>query len=460
MASDKRDFKNFAKFPGKYNCETKLHEFPTLWKIDSMGRTRMWKIVIRVIKNNTRRQIGVDWNLMKEDHLPIKKEYYKTGYKIYPDIIAQAYVETGIIGGKITLNSPSYFEKVAFEGQANERNVFQQALIYARNQFLQRKQRGSTEKKPSKNKKTTSTMYFPMLAKPYKTGAKHLVYPLYVQPKLDGVRCITYLSKPSGDYHDVIMYSRTKKIFPTMDFYKKLLHPLLDDLYDREGKQSIYLDGELYLHGKTLQDISGESRGEAQKTRNINQYHIYDCFYPKELSTEFAERKEQLAEFFSGVTGKAKKFIIPVKTKLVKHYTEARKQFDYFVKHNYEGIILRNVSGVYKGDPERTGAFLRSNDLVKMKKEFTDEYEVVDYTEGTRGKDKGAIIWIVRTKSGIRFNVTPKDTTYEIRYKLFKDAEKNFKKKYKNRMITVEYKSLSKDKVPQHAKSLAFRDYE
>lgn len=95
-----------------------------------------------------------------------------------------------------------------------------------------------------------------------------------------------------------------------------------------------------------------------------------------------------------------------------------------------------------------------------MKKKMTDEFEVVNYTEGSRGKDKGAIIWVAKTKDGAFFNVTPKNITYEERYALFAECKKHFKTKYLGRMLTVEYEDLSKTNVPQRAKAVGFRDYE
>ncbi len=95
-----------------------------------------------------------------------------------------------------------------------------------------------------------------------------------------------------------------------------------------------------------------------------------------------------------------------------------------------------------------------------MKPKFTDEYEVVGYAEGSKGKDKGAILWVCQTQDGDQFHVTPKDMTYAERYDLFHDAVDNFEEKYLGRMLTVEYEDLSKDGIPLRAKALTFRDYE
>jgi hypothetical protein len=92
-----------------------------------------------------------------------------------------------------------------------------------------------------------------------------------------------------------------------------------------------------------------------------------------------------------------------------------------------------------------------------------DEYEVVGFDQGSKGRDKGAIIWVCKNSDGESFNVTPKNITYEERYKLFKEAKQNngkgFDEKFKGRMMTVEYEDLSADNIPLRAKAVGFREH-
>lgn len=473
MTASKRDFTAFDDFPGSIDDGTKYHSLPLLWHKDDADRWRKWQMHIRLIKTSTSDLTGIDWDLLSEKQVPIKPEYYTSGTKLPSGIRAEAWVETGIETGKITRSAPTYISDSVNEGKANERNPFQQALIYARSQWLKRKEKGGSESKIISKKKSkavgkaayvNNVMYFPMLAKTFKDGEKHLSYPLYIQPKLDGVRCLVFLQKKNGGVADVVAYTRTKKPFPSVDYLKEILYPYLNDLYDEEKDQSIFLDGELYKHGKRLQDISGDSRNEKTNTSDDNEqrneYHIYDCFYPLEMETEFEQRYKQLSMLYEALSDLDAKTIKSVPTYEVKTYTAAEKKYDKFVSMGYEGAILRNSSGPYLGNSLKTGAFLRSRDLVKMKQRFTDEYECIGYAEGSRGKDKGAVIWVCQTPDEVQFNVTPKNTTYEERYKLFQECEDNFDEKYKGRMLTVEYEDLSKDNVPLRAKALTFRDYE
>ena len=465
MTSSQRDFTDFKAFPGSIDAGTGYHSLPLLWHKDSNERWRMWQIHVRLIKNANERLSGIDWNLLEEKQVKIKDDYYSIGTKIPNSIIAEVWVETGIEGGKSTRNAPTYIEEPLNKGKANERNVLQNALVIARAQWLKRKEKGANESKTAQAAvSAVNTMYFPMLAKAWKDGEKHLHFPLYVQPKLDGVRCLMYLTKKNGGVKNVVAYTRTKKPFPSIDYVKKIAYPYLNALYDETKNQSIYLDGELYKHGKKLQDISGDSRDAEADTSadnaDRNEYHIYDCFYPKELDTPYHERLEQLNAVWASLDEEHAKVLKQVPTSIVSSLPAASKKYQQFIKQGYEGAMLRNKDGPYLANAAKTGAFMRSKDLVKLKPKFTDEYEVVGYTEGSKGKDKGAILWVCQTEDGLEFNVTPKDITYAERYELFTDAEENFETKYKGRMLTVEYEDLSKTGVPQRAKALTFRDYE
>lgn len=447
MAASKRNFDDFHNFPGSLT-DLGYYSFPALWHKDDAGRWRVWQIHVRLVKDEFRLN-GIDWSLLDEKQLPIKDPYFTSA--IDSTIVAQVWAESGIESGKITRSAPTYVTEPVNKGKANERNVFQQALVIARSLWQKRKDKGDSEEKQT----TTSNMPFPQLAKSYKDAQKYIKYPIYIQPKLDGVRCIMFLKKKNGGYKNVIAYTRTKKVFPSIDYLRKEIYPYLNALF--EDGHSIYLDGELYRHGKKLQDISGDSRNENtdQKADDRNEYHVYDCFYLNELAADFKMRYAQLENIFNNTSSDLLKL---VPTKLATSSAEVNKEYAKFLKQGYEGAILRNSAGVYAFGTSKTGT--RSNDLIKLKPKFSDEFECVGYTQGDKGKDVGAVIWICQTKDKQQFNVTPKDITYEERYALFQDCEASFKKKYYLRMLSVEYEDLSKTGIPQRAKALTFRDYE
>ena len=99
----------------------------------------------------------------------------------------------------------------------------------------------------------------------------------------------------------------------------------------------------------------------------------------------------------------------------------------------------------------------------KRKPRYSDEYEVVGYTQGDQGKDIGAIIWILKTPEtkkikSVVFTSIPIGITNEERYKLFSNmTEELFNNEYKGKMMTVEYDELSETGVPLRAKAIGLR---
>jgi ATP-dependent DNA ligase len=467
MELEKRNFSDFKKFPGKItSCG--LYQFPSLYHIDFNNNTRIWTIFIRLVKGNPKKY-KTDWSLLLDNIIIIKKEYL-ADMPIPEETLTQVYAETGVISGKITRHSPTY-TKMKNKGKKNERNSFKQGLILARSLYLKKIDNGFQIKSAFNNKikKTLSnSRYFPMLVRKYDNEKKNLIYPLFVQPKLDGARCVAYLNinpKKNPTINNVILYTRQKKEYFGFNLIKKELLSLLIDMWDYEYNESIYIDGELYKHGLSLQDISGAVRNPNRK--NIKkysgiQYHIFDIFYPKRPNMIFGDRLIYINDLFN----MSDKFncLIQVPTILINTEKEQNSLYKKYLKEKYEGIILRNISSVYLTHPTKNSMTIRSKYVLKRKMTYSDEFEVVGYTQGKKGRDKGAIIWICKTHTtNKQFNTTPKNTTYEERYKLFKLANSNngsqFKKLYKGRMMTVEYEDLSKEKVPLRAKSIGFREH-
>ena len=120
---------------------------------------------------------------------------------------------------------------------------------------------------------------------------------------------------------------------------------------------------------------------------------------------------------------------------------------DKYTKEGYEGVIIRNKQGKYAENA-------RSNHLQKLKKFKDEEFEIVNYTTPTQGKEVGCVVWICKTKEGKTFSVRPSGN-YEERKKQYNNG-----KKYIGKMLTVKYQELTNDHVPRFPVGLAIRDYE
>ena len=469
MSADKRNFSDFTVFPGEINKNTGSYDFPDLYHSDSNKNDRIWSIKVRLVKGNEKKY-AIDWDLMEDDTVPVKSSYLETT-DIPEGTISQLWVETGVIGGKITRHTPTYVDE-KHVGHSNERNTFKASLVTARSLYLKKLDNGLRPKNIFYSKTTKNvvhTRYFPMLVRKYEDEKKNLVYPIYVQPKLDGARCIAYLDthpKNKPTFENIILYTRQKKDYIGFEKLRKELLPALMDMYDLGQSESAYIDGEFYKHEMPLQTISGAVRNPKRESMPKYagiQYHVFDVFYPSRSKLEFENRIEHLDDLFAAL-GNNPKEVVQVPTLYAKTQIAEEKIYRDFLKKKYEGTIVRNATSAYLTHPIKTGMFIRSKFVLKRKMTYSDEYEVVGFDQGTKGRDKGAIIWQCQTEAPHKkFNATPKNITYEERYELYKKSVKNnntgFNKNFKGRMMTVEYEDLSKSNVPLRAKAVGFRDH-
>jgi hypothetical protein len=478
MSADKRAFTNFVNFPGEINHDTNLYEFPMLYKVADSGKIRQWSIYVRLIKEGSKKSKETkkqNWNLLEEDEVPIKEEYLQDSYKLPDGIISELWTESGIVNMHISRSAASY-PKEKNIGKKNERNFFHQALSDARSKYLKKITEGSVLKNDLKNQESkaiSDKLYFPMLARKYDDFIKKISYPIYMQPKINGNRCVIYLdvsSKYTEDKHnltykDVVMYTRQKKFYPSNEANDNIRKALLSGLvhyYNWKKHESMYIDGELYTHNVSLQSINSEIRGSKSKDIKIN-YWIYDCFDLSDNNATFHERYELLTRFYNYLDVDAKNLIILTPTQLSKSEKESDRFFSQSLKDKFEGIMYRSFDGVYAKSATKKSTSLRSKDLLKRKPVYEEEFEIVDFVSGEKGTSADLVIWICATKEGKQFKVTPNETN-ETRSKILQECKKDdgqgFIKKYKNRLLVVEFRDLTDDNIPSHAKAIMIRDFE
>src|SRR6185436_14305844 len=284
---------------------------------------------------------------------------------------------------------------------------------------------------------------------------KAALFPAKIQPKLDGVRCLIYLqSLKDATYKDVVMYSRQLNTYPdsaSVDAIRKAVLPGLIKYYDTAANESVYFDGEFYKHGMVLQDINSAVRaGDA--TTEI-EYHMFDIFYPKYDKEPFTERDDLRHKIVADIDSP---LVVAVETVSVKDQAQLDKVYHNFLERHYEGIMIRDPNSAYLKSATVKSNRLRSKALLKHKEVFDEEFEVIDFTQGENGKEVGAVYWICAVNDET-FKVVP-NMPLEERYKIYKECKRHFTTKYKNRLLTVEYRSKSKTGVPLCAKSVGFRD--
>ena len=430
MAYKYKDFKDFRGFVGKVNGDT--YKFPPLYSLDSHNNTRVWQIIIKLVESDAQNyDYQHDWEDGDYKTFPILDEYYEmTQADMTEDIIAMIYVIQGIKGGKISRYRPAFVVSGRAQGRSNARNVFTQALIDARSQY---------DKKISSGYQTsakidiTNAKYFAMAAKVYDDYRDRISYPLYSQPKLDGVRCISAL-----DGNRIIKYSRDLNEWIGYDYFDDVLMPLF------RKYPNLHIDGELYKHGKHLQEITGVARSEEKKF--TLRYYIFDCFVPSKPSLKFSERQEILDEL------EYNKYVVRVPTILLENERECDRAYKKYLQDSYEGQMIR-VDAPYAISQHKEK---RSEFLLKRKKKYDAEYKLVDVECGTRGAAIGAFIGVFITANGYKFKASPKDMSFAKMRELYQDSLDG---KFIGKMATIQYDDLSKDGVPLRPKFLAFREH-
>ena len=318
-------------------------------------------------------------------------------------------------------------------GKANETTPYTQAISEAKSKWTKKYEEGYRENKNllQKNvygtKDTKPKTILPMLALDYHKRGKDIVFPCFVQPKLDGVRCIA-----QGN----VLCSRTTKVFEGLSKIKS-----------ETEKCPFILDGELYSDTLDFQALTGL----IQRKKNIDtdlEKQINLVVYDIISDEDYSVRLEKLKEFFSKNKFKNVKLHL---TEECKSKADLKKFHDKYVKQGYEGLMIRNKNGGYKEK-------YRSKNLQKYKMFEDAEFEIVGFTEGT-GIEKGLIIWICKIKNGDTFQVRPKGT-HSQRKDLFKKGNQFIGEK-----LTVKYQELTNDGIPRfpttpHGGLGDIRDYE
>lgn len=244
----------------------------------------------------------------------------------------------------------------------------------------------------------------------------------YVQPKLDGVRCI------AARKNDVVTLTSRNG--------KPLSIPHIEEKLQRILPEGVTLDGELYIHGLRFDDVSSLVRRYRNESLKL-EYCVYDCFLNECPQMPFKFRYQVIENI-----GRTGAFTL-VSTMEVQANKTVDFYHDGFVKAGFEGAILRGGDSPYKNG--------RSTQLLKVK-EFQDaEYPITGFKSG-KGKHANCVVWECETEAGRKFNVTPRMSEPD-RREAFTTADAQI-----GRMLTVQYFELTANLVPRFPVGLGIRE--
>ena len=286
----------------------------------------------------------------------------------------------------------------------------------------------------------------PMLAYPVSTKPIDYNKPVFIQPKLDGVRCIIQaegLPYQVGDTEwefEVKAYSRTGKEWKNINHILQDLVPFFDK------HPNVILDGELYNHD--LKDDFEKIISLVRKTKptaedrvessEMVQFHCYDIIDEELL---YDHRNEFINQSLM-LLGDS---IHIVDTHDASSEVFAKQLHKVNLNKGYEGSIVR-TNDTYHCN--------RSHNLRKFKDFHDSEALVVDWVEG-KGKRKGTIgKFMGMDKDGHIFGMPVMDK--------FKYLQDNFEmmKGYVGKHATFTYFERTKAGSYRHPLFKCIRDYE
>jgi len=304
-------------------------------------------------------------------------------------------VTFGKIGGKMQTKR-TVIDGGKNIGKSNETTHQQQAVSEAQSKVNKQKDKLYVD---DKNMMRSRIIPRPMLAHTYDKHSHKIKFPCYVQPKLDGVRCLALdpdlsVGPPNRPYSPVFL-SRQGKTFASLKHLTEEAGNLLQEisiLVNSPVKASVCLDGELYSDSLEFQKIiSAVKRDEPNELTHYIQYHVYDLAASR---LTYKERMDVLTQAFTKVQPK---LIVNVPTYEIDSPESVTGFHEYYVKHGKEGIMLRNTDGLYTKDK-------RSYDLQKVKQFDDAEFEITDYSIDKNGH---AVFQCV-TENGALFEVKPR----------------------------------------------------
>ena len=394
-----------------------IEKLQTLYKIDSQGRLREWTM-------------NVDGN--------------------------KFYAIKGLVEGKKTQDKPTTATPKNV-GRSNETTATAQARFEAQAKWQKKIDSGyAVSEEDAKVKK----FFEPMLALSYDDRKNEIVYPVYAQPKLDGIRCIV---RQEDD--EIVGRTRNGKIIECIPhildslkgFFMAYPKAILDgELYNQEYKEDFNKITSLVRKQKPVRSAKETDKAFAKKEAKWQesliesadkiQYWVYDMPKLNDVINEKTLFDFRMTELKDKLITR-KDCIVIVETNEVYSEGNLDNLYGQYLEQGYEGQMIRNDVGY--------DANKRSKNLLKRKDFMDAEYKVIDIDEGNgnrSGTAKHLVCYCEKTKQ--QFNSNIKGS-----FDYLKEIYDN-RKEYIGKFATIKFFQLTPDGIPRFPYAIAFRDYE
>lgn len=267
-----------------------------------------------------------------------------------------------------------------------------------------------------------------------------------ISRKLDGVKALFY-------YKDEVIHTASRG---GEDYDAATTHLREDPklLKFFEAHPTVILDGELFVRGKTLQQISGAARMEKNAYDcDWLQYWVYDCYDSYNVDMIASDRYKFLmlelcdnCDIPMYLTIEDDEHNVPIRLLLheyVEGWDNMKKLHDKWVAEGFEGAVITDPSKPYK-----VGS--RCNNLIKIKQYKSEDFTVVGYKLGLRGSED--MTFTCALEDGRTFEAMPVgDRATKAEY------VKSFDNKYRGHKAECTFFNYSDDGIPTQPKLRIFR---
>lgn len=194
-------------------------------------------------------------------------------------------------------------------------------------------------------------------------------YPIRVEPKLDGLRCIAV--KHEGA---VTMFTRSGNVLETLPKIKLALEKAPWDEFVLDGE----IMGETWSESASI--VMSHKKGKDDSSMI---FHVFDALHYDEwrdqLCGVWLEDRVKLAEeLIQNIPNNS--CIVQVKGITVKSTDDLMKFYSTSMEAGYEGIMLKDLNSPY--------IFKRTSNVLKLKPVSTFEGVIVGHYEGNRGSKR------------------------------------------------------------------------
>lgn len=365
------------------------------------------------------------------------------------------YAVKGLVEGKKTQDKPTV--TIAKNvGRSNETTAKQQAELEAKAKFQKKLDSGYALNEIDAQEKK---FYEPMLAHNYTDRKHECKYPVFSQPKLDGIRCVV---RKEGD--TLVGRTRNGKEIECIPHILKslnrffLAHPnaILDgELYNHDLRDNFNKITSLVRKQKPVQSSKMTDKAFAKKqtefqerlveSENTIQYHVYDAPKINESLTESQTFDIRINELKSKLP--QNKHIVLVETNEAYDQQNLDNLYEQYLDAGYEGQMVRKSSSTYENK--------RSKFLLKRKEFMDAEYRVIDIEIGNgnrSGTAKHLVCFCEKTKQTFNSNIKGS-------FEYLKEVYDN-RKEYIGQLATIKFFQLTPDGIPRFPYAISFRNYE